>query len=100
MGPQGRFCKIGAFIGCHDTSCQMGGGETACQSADAAGCTAEAAACAKEPGCVAFSVMVKPPRVHVFELAHNNPSVLRGFPDTDWSYYVDTKPWPVDPKAD
>ena len=88
---------MGHFIGCHDETCQLGG-EQSCKATSQAGCEAEAAAkCAATTGCVAFSIMGVPPaspKKWVYELAHTTAAVLKGFPDSDWTYFVDTTPWP------
>ena len=57
------------------------------------GCAAEAAAlCLETKGCVAFSVRTR--NVGSFQLHHNTARVLNPYPDVDWTYYVDTKPFP------
>ena len=61
------------------------------------GCAAEAAAsCLTTKGCVAFSVRTR--NVGSFQLHHNTARVLNPYPDADWTYYVDTKPFPSPPK--
>ena len=94
----GKYCKVGPDIGCHDSSCQLPPGERTCSAHSQAACEAEAAkACSAAPNCVAFSLMhvVKSSGKFVYELAHTTSAVLKGFPDSDWTYYVDTKPWPT-----
>eukprot|EP01048_Picozoa_sp_COSAG05_P024258 COSAG05_NODE_5622_length_1128_cov_1.343052_1_plen_293_part_10 len=100
----GTYCNMGKFIGCHDMSCQLKGGEQNCAATTMAACELEVATvCDKTPTCVAFSIMhahavaegVVGDTHFVYELAHSTGCVLQGFPDTDWEYFVKAKPWPV-----
>lgn len=91
----GRYCSLGEAIAVHDTSCQItdtgGGVEWPC-GGPAACLTAAAAACAKIYGCGSFSSLVKGGAFQLF--VRTCPTALRPYPDADWFYYADTKPWP------
>ena len=90
----GGYCDMGKFIGCHDMSCQLKG-EQKCAATTMAACELEVAKeCDKMPSCVAFSI-IKVGTHFSYELAHNTGCVLQGFPDSDWTYFVKAKPWPV-----
>jgi hypothetical protein len=91
----GTYCDMGKFIGCHDMSCQLKG-EQQCAATTMAACELEVAKdCDKTPTCVAFSIMKLGSTHFTYELAHNTGCVLHGFPDSDWAYFVQAKPWPV-----
>ena len=119
----GKYCDMGAFIGCHDSSCQING-EESCKATTKPACVAAAAkACDANAACVAFSLMGTAPGHYIWgksanvaefrlklwrtfaylllansaklcttELAKTTSAVLKGFPDSDWTYYVSAKP--------
>jgi hypothetical protein len=83
----GKYCDMGAFIGCHDSSCQIHG-EEVCEAGTKTACAAAAAKeCDAVAECVAFSLMKTQPGHYVWELAKATAAVLKGFPDSDWTYY-------------
>jgi hypothetical protein len=89
-----KYCDMGSFIGCHDSSCQINN-EESCKASTKAACSAAAAKeCDANAECVAFSLMETTPGKFVWELAKTTSAVLKGFPDNDWTYYVSAKPWP------
>ena len=76
----GRFCALGAYIGCHDSSCQIAakacnetGSACRCEASPptAAACATEAASvCNGTAKCVAFSLLATR-GAYVYELLHN-----------------------------